>query len=193
MKKITKEICIVFINDYNRSKPIFWIFVSVFALLAIWFFTENVIVLLAAAVLLSALTICAAYIANKRINNVDLSSFYLVEDVIADFHKKGSYDAGGSGKNYVYTFRDYGEYTIHKSAYPTIEIPLHKEKDVDHLSIEKMCIESCEKGDIFYLLIVKEKDRAKIIKCFPKYHFDIEQDDFDYIDGKYYCRKQAAS
>ena len=114
----------------------------------------------------------------------------MVEDVIVDCQKKISTKAsGGSGYNYIYIFCNNGEYAIHKSAHPTVEISLHKEKHIDHLSVEKMCIESCEKGDIFYLLILKKEKRTKIIKCFPKYHFDIAQEDFDYIDGKYCCKK----
>ena len=114
----------------------------------------------------------------------------MVEDVVADFKKERTYGkARGSGHNYIYTFRDYGEYTIHKSSHPTTEIPLHKEKNISHVFVEKMCLESCEKGDIYYLLIVKKKEGAKIIKCFPKYSFDIAQEDFDCIAGKYYCKK----
>ena len=126
----------------------------------------------------------------KKIEDLNLEDFYLVEDVIVDCQKKISTKAsGGSGHNYIYTFRDNGKYTIHKSAHPTVEIPLHKEKHIDHLSVEKLCIESCEKGDMYYLLIAKKKEHAQIIKCFPKYNFDILQEDFDCIDGKYYCKK----
>ena len=119
-----------------------------------------------------------------------MDDFYLVEDVVVNCQKKiGAKASGGSGHYYIYTFRDNGKYTIHKSAHPTIEIPLHKEKNISHLSVEKLCMESCEKGDMYYLLIAKKKELPKIIKCFPKYNFDIAQEDFDCIDGKYYCKK----
>ncbi|MBQ7968543.1 MAG: hypothetical protein IJ292_01840 [Clostridia bacterium] len=190
MKKITKEMCTVFIKDYNNSKPIFIIFVSLFALVALWFFTQNIVIVSILAAVALAAILFMIYKTNKKNNNVNLEDFYLVEDVIVDCKKRISTKAsGGSGHNYIYTFRDSGEYTIHKSAHPTVEIPLHKEKNIDHLSVENLCIQSCEKGDIFYLLILKEKDRTKIIKCFPKFHFDIAQEGFDCIDGKYYCRK----
>ena len=126
----------------------------------------------------------------KTIENANLDDFYLVEDVVVNCQKKiGAKASGGSGHYYIYTFRDNGKYTIHKSAHPTIEIPLHKEKNISHLSVEKLCMESCEKGDMYYLLIAKKKELPKIIKCFPKYNFDIAQEDFDCIDGKYYCKK----
>ena len=190
MKKITKEMCAIFVRDYNKSKPIFLIFISIFALVALWVLTKNIVVVALSAVLLLVLTIRAVYIVNQKIKDIDLSSFYLVEDVIVEFKKRHTHSkASGSGHNYIYTFRDNGEYTIHKSAHTTIEVPLHKEKYIDNLSVEKMCIESCEKGDMYYLLVLKKKECSQIIKCFPKYNFDIAQEDFDFIDGKYYCKK----
>ena len=190
MNKITKEMCIVFIKDYYKSSPIVLFLTSIFAIAVVLVFTKSVIV----AVILAALSLVAIFlisnISTKKIQNVNLEDFYLIEDVIVDFKKRLSSDkGGGSGHDYIYTFRDCGEYTIHKSAHPTIEIPLHKEKNIDHLSVEKLCLESCEKGDMYYLLIAKKKERTHIIKCFPKYNFDISQDDFNCIDGKYYCKK----
>jgi hypothetical protein len=190
MKKITKEMCDVFIKDYYKSYPIFLVVFSVLALIALWFFTKNIVIVAIFAALALVAIIFIIYITNKKVNNVNLEDFYLVEDVVTDFKKERTYGkAHGSGHNYIYTFRDYGEYTIHKSSHPTTEIPLHKEKSISHVSVEKMCLESCEKGDIYFLLIVKKKEGAKIIKCFPKYSFDIAQEDFDCLDGKYYCRK----
>lgn len=47
-------------------------------------------------------------------------------------------------------------------------ITLHREKPIDRVSIEDLCTESCEKGDRYYLLIMKEKKSARMIKCFPE-------------------------
>ncbi len=190
MKKITKEMCMVFIKDYYKSPPIFLIIVSVLVLVALLFFTENIVIVAILAVVAFATIIFVFCRTNKQIKNVNPEDFYLIEDVIVGFKKRRTYGkAGGSGHDYIYTFRDYGEYTIHKSAHPTKEIPLHKEKNISHLSVKKLCFESCEKGDIYYLLIEKKNERTKIIICFPKYNFDIAQEDFDCIEGKYYCQK----
>ncbi|MBQ8858571.1 MAG: hypothetical protein IJ012_02135 [Clostridia bacterium] len=190
MKKITKEMCTVFIKDHYKSKPIFLIFISIFAPIALWFFTKNIIVVAISAALLLALSILAIYIANQKINNIDLGNFCLVEDVVVAFKKaRRSSKSGGAGYDYIYTFKNHGKHTISKSVYPTVEIPLHREKHIRHLPVENLCIQSCEKGDLYYLLITKEKECTKIIQCFPAYHFRIVQEDFDLIDGKYYCKK----
>ena len=190
MKRITKEMCLVYIKDYYKSNPIALFLLSIFAVVAVGFFTKNVIIAASVAALAFVTELFVIKTTTIKIENVNFEDFYLVEDVIVDCQKKISTDAnGGSGRTYIYTFRDNGKYTIHKSAYPTTEILLHKEKHIDHLSVEKLCIEACEKGDMYYLLISKAKERTQIIKCFPKYNFDILQEDFDYIDGKYYCKK----
>lgn len=190
MKKITKEMCISFIKDYYKSNPIALIIFSIFALVALWFFTKNIVIVSILAAVALAAIFFTIYRSNQKVNNVNSEDFYLTEDVVVDFKKRHTHSkAGGSGCDYVYTFRDYGKYTIHKSAHSTIEIPLHKEKNISHLSVEALCIESGEKGAIYYLLIAKKEEGTQIIKCFPKFNFDIAQEDFDCIAGKYYCKK----
>ena len=190
MKKITREMCEVFIKDHSKSSLIFLLIVLIFGFVALWFIAKNtVIVSVLAAVALVAI-VCAIYITNKNVNKINSDDFYLVEDVVVDFKKRYISARATSGHHYTYTFREHGKYTISKSVYPTVEIPLHKEKNISHLSVEKLCTESCEKGDLYYLLLVKKKGRVKIIQCFPKYNFDIAQEDFECIDGKYYCKNK---
>ena len=168
MKKITKEMCTVFIKDYYKSNHIVLFILSIFAVIAVGFFTKNVIIaaIVAALALLAILFIIK--VKTKKIENLNWEDFYLVEDVIIGCQKKISTKAsGGSGHNYIYTFRDNGKYTIHKSAHPTVEIPLHKEKNIDHLSVESLCIESREQGDMYYLLIAKKRNFPKLLNAFP--------------------------
>ena len=190
MKKITKEICEIYVKDSYKSKLIFLVVVCIFVIVALWFFTKNAIVV-AISIALSLIAITLVFVeTSKKIKNTSSENFYLVEDVVVDFRKKFSSDrGGGSGHDYIFTFRDHGKYIIHKSNHPTTEISLHKEKDIGPLSVEKLCIESGECGELFYLLIAKKKDITKIIKCFPQQHFGILEDDFDCIAGKYCCKK----
>ncbi len=197
MKKITKEMCEVFIKDHYKSSPIFLVIASIFALVALWFFTENIVIVSILAAVALAAIIFVIYRTNKKIKNVNSRDFYLIEDVVVDFKKRRTYSkAGGSGHNYIYTFRDYGEYTRHKSAHPTIEIPLHKEKNISHLSVEKLCFESCEKGDIYYLLIAKKKEYAKIIlSCIENrtvYPILIKNNGNHYLTLYYYANRSES-
>ena len=190
MKKITKEMCGVYVKDSYKSKFIFLVAVCIFVIIVLWFFTKNAIVV-AISIALAIIAITLVFVAaSKKIKNINPEDFYLVEDAVVDFQKKFSSNrGGGSGQDYIFTFRDHGKYIIHKSNHPTTEISLHKEKDIGHLSVEKLCIESGECGELFYLLIAKKKDITKIIKCFPQQHFGILEDDFDCIAGKYCCKK----
>ncbi|MBQ9783905.1 MAG: hypothetical protein IJW29_00185 [Clostridia bacterium] len=69
-----------------------------------------------------------------------------------------------------------------------MEISSKKEKHVSHTQIDKLSIESCNTGDLFYLLVYRQGGKTVIIKCFYKYHFEILPEDFDLIDGRYYCK-----
>ena len=191
MRKITKETCMVFIKNYHKSTLVRCFLGFVFAALAVWFLTKNIIATVIVSVLLSAVLIFMIYTANKKIKNIDLDSFYLAEDSLADFKRRINFSkAAGSGFDHVYTFRNHGKYTIYKSVYPTIKVTLHKKNNVDsETTVDDLCLQSCEKGDVFYLLITKGKKREKIIRCFPRYNFDILKEDFDLADGKYYCKK----
>lgn len=87
MKKITKEMCIVFIKDYYKSNPIALVIFSIFALVALWFFTENIaIVSILAAVALAAIFFII-YRTNKKVNDINSEDFYLAEDVVVDLKK----------------------------------------------------------------------------------------------------------
>lgn len=190
MKKITKAMCKIYVKDSYKSKLISLVAVCIFVIVALWFFTKNAIVV-AISIALAIIAITLIFVAtSKKMKNINSENFYLVEDAVVDFQKKFSSDrGGGSAHDYIFTFCDHGKYIIHKSNHPTTGILLHKEKDIDHLSVEKLCIECGESGGLFYLLIAKKKEGTKIIKCFPQQHFDILKDDFDCIAGKYCCKK----
>ena len=190
MKKITKEICVAFIKNFYKSKMIYLFALSIFVVLASWAFTKNAIVVVCAAALLLTYSIISTVKVNQKIKNIPLDDFYLVEDEVVDFKKRfRSSKASISGYYYTYMFRTHGKYVISKSIYPTIEIPLKKGKVISHLEVEKLSMQCHEKGDVFYLLVGKEKEQIKILKGFPKHYFDVTREDFDLIDGKYYCKE----
>lgn len=189
MKKITKQMCLVFIKDYYKSKIVSQSIVFVFVVIALWSFTKNIFAVVVAALSLVTLCIIQGIKTKNKINNIDLKEFYLEEDVVIDFKKRLKMRRGATDKNYIYTFKKYGRHTISMSILPTIDIPLHKEKNISSLSVDRLSAESYNKGDVFYLLICEENEKKKIIQSFYKYHFDVQKEDFDYIDGKYYCKK----
>ena len=55
MKKITKEMCMVYVKDYYKSNAIVLFILSIFAVVGVGFFTKNVII----AAIVAALTLLA--------------------------------------------------------------------------------------------------------------------------------------
>ena len=180
--------CIVFIKDYYTSNAIFFSLFSVVTLVAVWLLSRKILLLaIVSAIVVSFFTVYAVKV-KRKIENIQKVNFYLVEDVVIDFKKKFAFGKHRSGYDYIYTFKKYGKHAIHKSAYPTKEVFFRKEKNATHLPVAETAIQSCEAGDMFYLLILEEQGFKKIIKCFYKVYYGIENEDFDYIEEKYYCK-----
>ncbi len=189
MNKITKEICADFLKNYYKAKITFYFFL-VFVAIGLCFVAQKNLIAGIVAVLLIALMIFLIFKVKHKINNLNPLEFYVVEDVVVGFKKRfRAWKHRGAGHDYIYKFKKYGKHVITKSIYPTIEIPSRKQKHISEWSVDKMSIQSCEEGDMFYLLISKEGKRENIVKCFYKYHFDIAKEDFDYVDGKYYVKE----
>ena len=189
MEKITKEMCIVFLKDYYKSKIISQSIISIFVTIALWLLTKNILAIVIAALSLATLCIIQGIKIKNKIDNVNTKDFYLEEDVVVDFKKRFKLRRNGADNEYIYIFKKYGKHIISLSITPTIEIPLHKERNISQLSIDKLSTKSYNKGDIFYLLICEEDGKKKIVQCFYKCCFDVQKEDFDYIDGKYYCKE----
>ncbi|MBQ3182965.1 MAG: hypothetical protein IJB57_04800 [Clostridia bacterium] len=192
MNRITKEMCVVFTKDYYRSIPIIFSLLSVFVIAALGFYTRKLLVVGIAIAVFLALLVLLIYIIKRKIEKLNALDIYLVEDVVVKFKKRRN-NGVGEGCSYIYTFKEHGRYTINKSFYPTIEIPLHKEKTIKHTEVDDLTVRSCEKGDACYLLVCNRNNRRRIIKCFCQYYFDPAKEDFDYIDGKYYYKRSEKS
>lgn len=189
MDKITKEMCVVFLKDYYKSKIVSQSIISIFIVIALWLFTKNLFVIIIAILSLATLCVIQGIKIRNKIRNVRVKDFYLEEDIVIDFKKRFKTRRHGADKKYFYVFKKYGKHTISLSIAPTIEIPLHKDRSISSLSVDRLSTESHNKGDIFYLLICDEDGKKKIVQSFYKYHFGVKKEDFDYIDGKYYCKK----
>lgn len=189
MTKITKETCVVLLKDYYKSKIVLYIFISAFVVLALWSYTKNIYVVIVAALLLVMLCIYLGIRIKNKIHNINSKDFYIEEDVVVGLKKRFRLRRHGAENRYIYTFKKYGKHAISLSVYPTIEIPLHKKRNISSLSIDRLSAESCNEGDTFYLLICDEGQKKKILKSFYRHHFDVQKEDFVCCDGKYYCKE----
>lgn len=181
--------CVVLLKDYYKSKIVSHSIISIFVVIALWFFTKNIFAVVIAVLSLVTLCIIQGIKIKNKINSINPKGFYIEEDVVIGFKKRFKMRRNGADNEYIYIFKKYGKHTLSLSITPTIEIPLHKERNISSFSIDRLSTESYNKGDLFYLLICDEDGKKKIVQSFFKYHFDVQKEDFDYIDGKYYCKE----
>lgn len=188
MKTITKEMCVVLLKDYYISKIISQSFISIIAVIALWIFAKNIFVVVIAALPLVTLCIIQGIKITAKIQSKNQKSFYLEEDSVVDYKKRIKLRRNGADNQYIYTFKKYGKHTISLSITPTIEIPLHRDRNFRVSFIDRLSTESKNIGDRFYLLICND-GKKKIVQGFYKNHFNVKKEDFDYIDGKYFCKE----
>ena len=118
MNKITKEIFVSSTQNYYKIKatrPVFLVYIIV--ILVIFLRTPKEPIIWGIFAVLSILLTLVVLIMGRKIKveEVDLDNFYLVEDEVENFKKRISLGKNRSGHNYIYTFRDHGEYTIYTS------------------------------------------------------------------------------
>ena len=71
MKKITKEMCDVYVKDSYKSKFICLVAVCIFVIVVLWFFTKNAIVV-AISIALAIIAITLVFVAaSKKIKNIN--------------------------------------------------------------------------------------------------------------------------
>ena len=190
MIRVTKETCVGLLEDYLKLDiPVYFGYLTGAVVLS-WWLTQRLWV----TILVLALGIVFSIFLIKRINeavkNVYDADFYLVEDTVIDFKKR--IDLGrravGSRYNYIYTFKNNGKYQMCKSKSESIRLFAKKQKRLSRLDVAELSTDSCETGDLFYLLILNKQGKNKIVSAFYRYHFELKKEDFDLIDGKYYCK-----
>lgn len=188
MKRITREMCLVFLKDYYYSILVFHSILSVFFLAALWIFTKRPIAVLIAGILLVTLCVLHGIHINSKIRHLQLTGLYLVEDVVIDFDKRVKLRRSGADKCYTFSFKNHGKHSFSISITPAFEIHFHKDTSITASAIHRLAIQSCNIGDRFYLLICEDGRKKRIIQIFDKQHFNIQRREFQLLDEKYYVK-----
>ena len=191
MRSITSEMCLTMVKDYYRSRLIMMIVVLTFVLILLCVKVQSLMVSLIFGIISAVSIISYGLWIKHKMSNKTQSGFYIAEDVVADFRKRLYISRRDMGHKYVYTFANYGKYVIKKSHYPKIEISVHKER-FRYTDLDSLSSRSDNVGDAFFLLILNGSN-PKIIQGFYKPHFRIRNNDFNLIDGKYYCKHKTTT
>ena len=107
------------------------------------------------------------------------SPYYIVEDIFIHVREKEEIHIKTRNRIfYTIKFSKHGEYVY----YTSVRWKNHEKDDADYSSIF-----FSTPGDEFYLVISKRD--GKICRCYNKKYFSLYEDDFEYIDRKYYPKK----
>lgn len=113
---------------------------------------------------------------NKRNKKLITNQFYIAEDIFLSVDKRTLWSRGtGVSRKYTLQFTRNG---VHK-------IVLRGNRVPEKPSCDYSAANYSERGDKFYLLIVKGKKYDKILHCFNAKFYQIFEPDFDYQDGIY--------
>ena len=185
MEKITKEMCINQTNDKWKSMFIYIIIIEILGTLRIWLKSDSIWWLVFCVVTFGALTVIAYYAFRKKFHIVIKNNdFYIVEDVFINVHE---INAISNRFNRRYTPKY--DYEIKFSLNGIHQILILTKKEPKKLDSDYSAVFFSNPGDKFYLLMSKGKEEERIIKAFNSKYYKLVEDDFDYIDGKYYPKK----
>lgn len=181
MKKITKQNLLGEKAELNFKTIVEAIFFVICMGFVFWLRIDNKVIffIVFAVFLFIMLSICILDIIITRKTKHLPSPYYIVEDVfIHVFEKERVSIKHANTILYTLKFSKSGEYT-----YWALKRWKNKEKDDEKYS----AIFFSNPGDKFYLVV--SKSDGKIFNCYNQKYYSLCEEDFDYIDGKYYPKK----
>ncbi len=116
----------------------------------------------------------------RRDNKLKNNQFYIVEDVFINITRR---------KVWTKYTRTYENCTIKFSRNGTYDVNIYERRESKRPSCDYSAVNFSQAGDKFYLLMIPGKEKDIILKCFNAKYYKILEEDFDYIDGKYYPKK----
>lgn len=187
MKKITKEMCINQTNDKWKSIFVYMVIIEILALFGIGLKSDSIWWLIFCIITFGALTVFAYYALRKKFHVVtENNDFYIVEDVFINAHE--IYAISNRLNRHIHHY----DYEIKFSRSGIYSIIILTKKEPKEIDADYSAVFFSKPGDKFYLLMSKGKGEELIIKAFNAKYYKLVENDFEYIDGKYYPKKDIA-
>ena len=183
MKKITKEMCINQTNDKWKSIFIYIIIIEILGIFEICSDSDSIWLFVFCVVTFSIMTVIAYHLFRKKFHIVAKNiEFYLVEDVFINVHEINAFS------NRFNRYTHHYDYKIKFSRNGIHNVMILSKKEPKEIDADYSAVFFSQPGDKFYLLMSKSKEEL-IIKAFNSKYYKLVENDFDYIDGRYYPKK----
>ena len=192
MEKITKDMCISETNNDWRSKFRLGIAIVILGAFTIDVESNGIWWLMAYVIFLGIFTLILYYLMRRKFNNAT-NVYYIVEDVFINVQEKNAFVNKSFAFNYggligYRRLRKY-DFEIKFSRNGMHQIILFSKKEPQETDANYSAVFFSQPGDKFYLLMSSNAKNQNIVKVFNAKYYTLVQEDFDYIDGKYYVKK----
>lgn len=182
MKTITKKQCVAEVGGSFLSTLIIATVMAVVFPFLFWLENRDLVWTIILAVLLIAILLFGAFTLRKRLKSIQKHNYYIVEDVFINVQEKYAL------ANRIRRIRRGGQYYYeidfcHNGVHC---ITLFDKKEPEELDADYSAVHFSKSGDKFYLLVLQGEKESAVLKCFNARYYELFEDDFDYIDGKYY-------
>ena len=81
--------------------------------------------------------------------------------------------------------------TLKFSRNGTYDVNIFEKSEPEKPSCDYSAVNFSKPGDKFYLMISKRGENKCIVKAFNSKYFKLVEEDFEYVDGKYYPKKRV--
>ena len=191
VEKITKAMCINLKNNKWKWPFVYTTLLAVLQTITIYVYTNSVWWLIFCIATFGALIVIAFFVLRKRFNAVTKNNdLYISEDVFINANEINALtnQLRRFSRHNVMQF----EYQIKFSRSGIHNVLFFSKAEPEDIDADYSAVFFSNPGDKFYLLMSKSNKEELIIKAFNAKYYQLSEDDFDYIDGKYYPKKHIS-
>ena len=188
MATITKEMCTNPKNNKWKRPFIFIIVLVVLEIIRFCLLSYPVWLIVFYIVIFGTVIVIAFFVLRKRFNAVtENKDFYIVEDTLINVSEINV--ATNRLRRFTrFHYRQY-DYEIEFSCNGKHNVLFFSKEEPKDIDADYSAVFFSQPGDKFYLLMSKDKEEKFIVKAFNAKCYKLVENDFDYIDGRYYPRK----
>ena len=181
--------CIGETNNDWRSKFRWGIAIVILGAFTIDVESNGIWWLMAYVIFFGIFTLILYYLLRRKFNNAT-NVYYIVEDVFINVQEKNAFANKSFAFNYggfigYRRLRKY-DFEIKFSRNGMHQIILFSKKEPQETGANYSAVFFSKPGDKFYLLMSSNTNNKNILKAFNEKYYKLAEEDFDYIDGKYY-------
>ncbi len=180
--KITKEYLKKEAFPGNNFSIIFIMSIAIIVFfLTIWLKYNNLSLAIILTLIIVALALFLIITSYKSEKKFKFSNLYVVEDVFINISLKKILDI----KPYVHYDRFY---TVKFSKNGIYQFQIFSKLEPDDTNTDYITATYSKPGDKYYIAILENKGKRRIIDCFNQKFFTLSDTDFEFVDGKYICK-----